>query len=215
MDIRFATMVSFVAAALMAGGATAAPRQYCVTCKDPDQTYICQVETSLANPNDKGLQLYCIIRTSKDGGHKSCAVTNKDVAQCAGPVRTYSLQSPVIPPQMRDAVRRFRKAGEIDKPDESRPQQKGGEPETLIDMTGRAVKALPQGIKNTGQTISGTAGAATGAVGKVARGAGKGVTKAARKVGSATKKTGAAVGRTTKTAIDCLWSWFKECGSPQ
>lgn len=215
MKILLTMTFCFSAAAMIAGEATAEPRQYCVSCKDPDQTYICQVETSLANPNEKGLQLYCIIRTSKDGGHKSCTVSKTDIAQCAGPVLTYSFQAPSVSPQIREAVERFRKAREPDQAEESGPQQKGGEPETLIDMTGRAVKASREGIKNTGQTISGTASATTGKVGEVARGAGKGVTKAARKVGSATKKTGAAVGSTAKTAIDCIRSWFRDCGSSQ
>lgn len=215
MKFRFTITLCFSAAAMIAGDVAAETRQYCVTCKDPDQTYVCRVETPLANPNEKGLQLYCIIRTSKDGGHKTCAVSTTDIAECAGPVRTYSFQAPAIPPQMRDAVQRFRKARKTDQPDEGTPQQKGGEPKTLIDMTGRAIKASRQGIKNTGEKISGTASATTGKIGKVVRGAGKGVTKAARKVGSATKKTGAAVGNTAKTAIGCLWSWFRDCGASQ
>ena len=80
-------------------------------------------------------------------------------------------------------------------------------------MTGKAVKASRKGLKNTGQAVSGAASSTTQTVGKVARGAGKGVTKAAKKVGSATKKTGSAVGSAAKTALDCLKSWFKECGS--
>lgn len=217
MEIRFTITLCFSAAVMIAGEAVAEPRQFCVTCTEPDQTYVCRVETPLANPNEKGLQLYCIIRTSKDGGHKTCAVTKTDIAQCAGPVRTYSFQAPVIPPKMRDAVQRLRKAREkakeMDQPEKDRPRQKDGEPETLIDMTGRAVEASRQGIKNTGETISGTASATTGKVGEVARGAGKGVTRAARKVGSATRKTGAAVGSTAKTALDCIRSWFRDCGS--
>ena len=215
MNIRILFALCIGAAAMIAGKANAEPQQFCVTCKDPDQTYVCSVETPQSNPNEKGLQLYCIIRTSKDGGHRSCAITNTDIAQCAGPVRTYSFQAPAIPPQVREAVKRFRKSREGDKPDEERPKQKGDEPETLIDLTGRAVKALPKGIKNTGETISGTASATTGKVGQVARGAGQGVTKAARKVGSATKKTGKAVGSTAKSAIDCIWSWFKDCGGSE
>jgi len=213
MDTKFTITLIFAAATVTASAFAAEPRQYCVTCKDPDQTYVCEVETPHANPNEKGLELYCIIRTSKDGGHKTCSVTKTDIAQCSGPVRTYSFQAPAIPPKLREAVREFRNAEEKDNSNDVRPQQKGEEPKTLIDLTGRAVKALPPGIKNTGQTISGTASATTGAVGKVARGAGKGVAKATRKVGSATKKTGIAAGKTAKSAFDCIWSLFKDCGS--
>ena len=211
------TFCIITAAAMCAGGARAEPRQYCVTCDTPDQTYLCQIETPHANPSDKGLQLFCIIRISKDGGHNSCAVANRDAAQCAGAIRTYTFEAPAIPPQLRDAVQRYRKAKDKDKdkPDETLPPQKRGEPKTLIEVTGRAVNASRKGIKKTGATVSGAASATTGKVGKVAIGAGKGVTKAARKVGSATKKTGSAVGSAAKTAYNCLRSWFKKCGSSQ
>jgi len=202
-------------AAMLAGGAHAEQRQYCVSCKDPDRTYVCQLETPHASPSDKGLQLYCIIRISKDGGHKSCAIDNQDTTQCAGPVRTYAFDAPVISPQLRDAAQRYRKSRDRDKPEQTLPPQKGGEPETLIEMTGRAANASRKGIKKTGQAVTGAVGATTATVGKAVRGAGKGVTKTVRKVGSTTKKTGSAVGSAAKTAYDCLRSWFRKCGDSQ
>lgn len=189
-------------------------RQYCVVCKGPGQTYLCQVNTPHNSSSDKGLQLYCIIKLSKDGGHKSCAVRNDTSAVCTGPTRTYTFQAPAVPPQIRSAMEKIRKSQNDAKDDqETLAKQKSGEPKTLIDMTGRAVGASRKGLKNTGQAVGGAASSTTHTVGKVARGAGKGVTKAAKKVGSATKKTGSAVGNAAKTALDCLKSWFKECGS--
>ena len=191
-------------------------RQYCVVCKGPDQTYLCQVNTPLNSSSDKGLQLYCIIKMSKDGGHKSCAVRDDTSEVCTGPTRTYTFQTPAIPPQIKSAVEKIRKSGNDAKDDqETLPKQKKGEPETLIDMTGRAIKASRKGLKNTGQAVSGAASSTTQKVGKVARGAGKGVTKTAKKVGSVTKKTGSAVGNAAKTAFDCIKSLFKDCGSKQ
>ena len=194
--------------------AKAEARQYCVVCEDPDQSYVCRVETPYENPSDKGMRLYCIIRTSKDGGHKSCKVDiNRAVDACTGPVKTYTFKAPAASPELRSAIDRLRKSREKNETDQNLPQQKGGEPETLIDMTGRAVKASREGLSNTGQAVSGAASTTTGTVGKAARGVGKGVTKAAGKVGSATKKTGGAVSNAAKTAFDCLKSFFKECGS--
>ena len=193
---------------------SAETRQYCVVCDGPAQTYLCQVNTPDDSSGDKGMQLYCIIRVSKDGGHKSCAVKDDASAVCNGPVRTYTFTAPALSPQLRSAAEKIRKSrnGVLDK-QETLNENKGGEPKTLIDMTGRAVKASRKGLKNTGQTIGGAASSTTQKVGKAARNAGKGVTKSARKVGAATKKTGSAVGNAAKTAFDCLKSWFKECGS--
>ena len=123
-------------------------QQYCVVCKEPVQTYVCQVDTPYANPSDKGLQLYCIIRISKDGGHKSCAVQSSGAERCAGTVKTYSFQAPAVPPKFRSAVDRLRKSGKKNEDDQTLPPQKGGEPETLIDMTGRAIKASRRGLSS-------------------------------------------------------------------
>ena len=213
MRILLCLIGSLVFIAFDFGTAGAETRQYCVTCKEPDQTYVCQVDTPHANPSDKGLQLYCIIRTSKDGGHRSCAVQSNSADGCTGPVKTYSFQAPVITPELRSTVDRLRKPNEKKADEQTLPPQKGGEPETLIDLTGRAVRASRKGLSNTGQAVSGATSSTTGKVGKAARGVGKGVTNAAGKVGSATKKTGSAVGSAAKTAYDCLKSLFKECGS--
>jgi len=193
---------------------SAETRQYCVVCDGPEQTYLCQVNTPGNSSSDKGLQLYCIIKMSKEGDHKSCAVRNDTSAVCAGPVRTYTLTAPEISPKLRSAAEKIRKSRNraMDN-QETLTEQKSEEPKTLLDMTGRAVKASRKGLKNTRQAIGGATSSTTQKVGKAARGAGKGVTQTTRKVGSATKKTGSAVGGAAKKAFDCLKSWFKECGS--
>jgi hypothetical protein len=150
MKNRFGIIiVCFAAAILTHGDAKAETQQYCVVCKGPDQTYLCRVETPLANPNNKGLELYCIIRTSKDGGHKSCAVDTRSAADCAGPVKTYTFQAPTIPPNLRSAVERYRNRPKKAEEEQSLPPQKGGEPKTLVDVTGRAVDASREGLRNT------------------------------------------------------------------
>lgn len=189
-------------------------QDYCVICSDPDQTYRCQLNTLGASSGNKGMQLYCIIRLSKDGGHKSCAVRAASSAVCEGPVRTYAFTAPAIPSKLKNAADKIRNSGN-GTPDiqETPANQNEGEPKTLFEMTGRAVKASRKGVKNTRQAVGGAAGATTRKVGNAARGAGKGVTKGAQKVGAATRKTGSAVGNAAKTALNCLKSWFKECGT--
>lgn len=193
---------------------SAETREYCVICNGPEQTYRCLVNTPSNSSGEKGLQLYCIIRVSKDGGHKSCAVRDDTSVACAGPIKTYTFTAPAISPQLRSAAEKIRKSrnGELVDQNAS-PEQKGGEPKTLIDVTGRAVKASRKGLKNTRQAVGGAASSTTQKVGNAAREAGKGVSKTAKKVGSATKKTGSAVGSAAKRAFHCLKSWFKECGS--
>lgn len=197
--------------AIPVGPAASEPRQYCVTCKDPDQTYICQVDSGQATPTDEGMRLFCIIRTSKDGGHRTCAVNTNSIAGCSGTVRTYSFKAPEIPQDVRETMRRHRETPDTNQDPQGLPPQKGGEPETLIDLTGRAVGASREGIKNSGEAVGGAARVTKKTVGKAARGMGK----AAGKVGQATKKTGSAVGNAAKTAYDCLTSLFKDCGSSQ
>src|SRR5262245_52652235 len=73
------------AAAWLLAGAAATPlladATYCVTCKNPDQTYRCRVSAGGAKPND-ALKLYCVIRTAKEGNHASCSAVSG--ANCNG-----------------------------------------------------------------------------------------------------------------------------------
>lgn len=211
----FGTAVGTACISLMAGAAYAATSQFCVKCTDPDQTYLCSVETPNANPSAQGLQLYCIVRTSKEGGHRSCAVDTSSAANCAGQLRTYTFQTPQIPQNARNALNRLRGSQQDSVPDDSLSPQPGGEPKTLIDLTKRSFGASKEGLKNAGEAVGNATGTTTEKVGSAARGVGKGVAKAAGKVGSATKKTGHAVGSAAKTAWDCVKSLFKDCSSSE
>lgn len=214
MNFRLSRLALSAFAMLIPHTGSAETKQYCVICDGPEQTYLCQVNTPSSSSGDKGLQLYCIIRVSKDGGHKSCAVRDVSSTVCEGPVRTYTLTDSAISPQLRSAAEKIQRSRSGAAGDQENPiEQKGGEPQTVIEMTGRAVKASRKGLKNTGQAVSGVASSTTRKVGNAARGAGKGVTKGAKKVGTATKKTGSAVSSAARTAYNCLKSWFKKCGS--
>ena len=48
--------------------ASAGEASYCLTCTSPDQTYLCRVTGADAR-QDEVSKLYCIVRTTKKGGH--------------------------------------------------------------------------------------------------------------------------------------------------
>src|SRR5680860_566914 len=68
---------------------------YCVTCKNPDETYRCRVTGTGAKAND-ALKLYCVIRTAKEGNHASCSA-QKATAACVGLVKVYTYDGPSLP----------------------------------------------------------------------------------------------------------------------
>jgi hypothetical protein len=163
--------------------------EYCVTCSDPDKTYLCRLETPFSNHNNKGLQLFCIVRTSKEGGHRSCAISATATAKCSGELKFYSFQ---VPDDVKKAIKRYHDRPHASTQTElAQPSQGGDEPKTLIDLTKRSVGASKEGLKKSGHAVVG----------------------AANKVGSATKKTGGAVTSAAKSAWDCVKSLFKDCSS--
>ena len=83
----------FIACA--APSAFAEEASYCVTCKNPDQTYVCRVTGEEATPSD-ALKLYCVIRTAKEGNHASCSA-ERNAAGCRGIEKVYSYDGPSIP----------------------------------------------------------------------------------------------------------------------
>ncbi|MDA7946173.1 MAG: hypothetical protein MPJ78_01710 [Hyphomicrobiaceae bacterium] len=188
MRVRFALIAGFASFGLVLTPANSEPLQFCVKCVDPSQTYVCRIDTTQQVAPVNGMQLYCMVRTSKEGGHRSCAIDDTPISSCAGPVKSYALSSPNLSPRTREAIERYRNRAA------SRgglPLQGNGEPETLVG-------ASKKGLQSTGQAVGGAA---------------RGVGKAAGKVGSATKKTGSAVGGATRRAYDCVKSLFRECGS--
>ncbi len=64
---------------------------YCLSCRGPDQTYLCRVTG--APPRSDALKLYCVIRAAKEGGHSSCAARN-DASDCPGILKEYAYVAP-------------------------------------------------------------------------------------------------------------------------
>ena len=103
---------------------------YCVTCKGPDQTYLCRVTGEDLRRNN-GLKLYCVVRTAKEGGHASCAARD-EVSSCNGVEKTYSYNGPSIPlglaedPRVKNLNKR----------------------KSLVEVTSRAMSASRRGLRN-------------------------------------------------------------------
>ena len=86
-------------------GAEAGDAAYCVTCKGPDQTYLCRVTGEEVSRSD-AVKLYCVVRTAKEGGHSSCSA--RDASGCVGVEKSYSYDGPGIPEdRIADALQPF------------------------------------------------------------------------------------------------------------
>ncbi len=192
---------------LLAGtapGVRAGQSDLCVICTDPQQTYVCSVAVSQAMPSKKALQLYCIVKTAKEGGHRSCSIRGETEAACDGKVISYSYDGPALPGVLRSATRPQtleQPPVRLETTPEAPPRQPG-EPETLVEMTSRAVDAGKQGAKATGGAIRDAAGKPGKTIGKIGKKAGKGVGKTARGARSA-----------ARLAYDCVLSLFRDCKS--
>jgi hypothetical protein len=126
------------AAAWLLAGAAATPlladATYCVTCKNPDQTYVCRVSAGGGKPND-ALKLYCVIRTAKEGNHASCSAVSG--ANCNGIEKVYSYDGPMPEDFASDA--RVKKLKEkIQHEQKAFEKPKTDAPDTLVELTGRA-----------------------------------------------------------------------------
>jgi hypothetical protein len=107
---------------------------YCVTCTGPDQTYLCRVNAGGAKPSD-ALKLYCVIRTAKEGHHASCSAVHR--TSCNGIEKVYSYDGPLPEDLASDPrVQNLQKKLE----QENKTFEKPGETDTLVGLTGRAVR---------------------------------------------------------------------------
>jgi hypothetical protein len=136
--------------AAWAGQALAGEASYCVTCKDPDQTYLCQVDADGVNAGD-ALKLYCIMRSAKEGHHGSCAA-ERATTSCNGVVKVYSYDGPV-PEDLIRSAKHF--ADKIKQSQETFEKPKGDQPKTLVELTGRAFSASRQGLRNARNRLTG------------------------------------------------------------
>jgi hypothetical protein len=127
---------------------------YCVTCKNPDQTYVCRVDAGGSKPSD-ALKLYCIIRTAKEGHHASCAA-ERDSPACQGVEKVYSYDGP-MPEDIASDPRIKHFTDKIQRDQQTfADKPKGNQPKTLVELTGRAVSASRKGLRNARGALGGS-----------------------------------------------------------
>jgi hypothetical protein len=135
--------------------ARAEEASYCVTCKNPDQSYVCRVDAGGLKAGD-ALKLYCIIRIAKEGHHGSCAADN-NASACNGVEKVYSYDG-AIPPDIASDPRVERFVNKLQRNqqnfDDDKPQ--GDAPKTLVELTGRAVSASKKGLRNARSALGGS-----------------------------------------------------------
>jgi hypothetical protein len=127
---------------------------YCVTCKNPDQTYVCRVDAGGLKAGD-ALKLYCVIRTAKEGHHASCSAESNSPA-CHGVEKVYSYDG-IIPPDIASDPRVQQFTNKIKRDQQTfddKPQ--GDAPKTLVELTGRAVSASRKGLRNARSALGGS-----------------------------------------------------------
>jgi hypothetical protein len=150
---RFSSAVPLAAVMLLCAllGAKAGDAAYCVTCKNPDQTYLCRIAGGDAGRSDAA-KLYCVVRTAKEGGHASCSA-REATAGCHGVEKVYSYDGPAIPDGLAEDPRVKKALGRIEK--EQKAFDRDDEHKSLVEVTGQAVSASRRGWRNMRASITG------------------------------------------------------------
>jgi hypothetical protein len=143
-----------LAAGLLAWAPSAAyanEAAFCVTCKGPDQTYLCRVTGEDLHRND-GLKLYCVVRPAQEGGHASCAARD-EVSGCNGVEKTYSYDGPNIPDGLADDPRVKKLMERVGR--DQKDFRKDDKRKSLVEVTGQAMSASRRGIRNVRASLGG------------------------------------------------------------
>ncbi len=150
---RFIWTAAFAAALFLCAlhGAEAGSAAFCVTCKGPDQTYLCHVTGDDVGRNDAA-KLYCVVRTAKEGGHASCGA-REATADCHGVEKIYSYDGPSIPEELADDPRVKKAMKRIEK--EQKAFEKDDDRKSLVEVTGEALSASRRGWRNMRASIGG------------------------------------------------------------
>ena len=154
-SVMLAVFAGFATCAgLPAGPAVAGEVAYCVTCTGPDQTYLCKVVGEGSRPND-ALKLYCIIRTAKEGNHASCKA-KRDIEGCVGQAKVYSYEGTSLPAEIASDPRAKKIMGKLAREQKKFEKPKGEGPQTLVELTGRALGSSRRGLRNAREAITGS-----------------------------------------------------------
>jgi len=121
--------------------------EYCVTCKNPNASYRCRLQGSGVSQSD-AFKLYCVVKTTKDGGHASCAA--KKNPGCKGVVKVYNYDGPGLPandPRLRQLNER------VERDNQAFEDKRGDQPNSLFELGGRAYDASKRGLQDAGAAI--------------------------------------------------------------
>ncbi len=155
--VKSATLALFVGIAgclaLPVSSATASEVTYCVTCTGPDHSYLCKVVGEGSRPND-ALKLYCIIRTAKEGNHATCKA-KRDLEGCVGEAKVYSYDGPTLPADIASDPRAKKIMGKLAREQKKFDKPQGEGPQTLVELTGRAMSSSRRGLRNAREAITG------------------------------------------------------------
>ena len=136
------------AMALLAFPAGAGEVAYCVTCENPNQTYVCRLKSDRSRPSD-AMKLYCTIRTAKDGNHSACTARESD-GNCAGVEKIYNFNIPDISPEVADKkLKKLQSKLSKENGTFAKPKEDGA-PKTIVEMTGRAYSASRDRMRRIG-----------------------------------------------------------------
>lgn len=195
--------------ACLAAAALAGDASYCVTCTGPDQVYRCRITGQGSKPSD-ALKLYCVIRTAKEGHHASCSAENATPA-CAGPEKVYAYDGPDIDqivqdPRVKNLMSRVEHENKaFDKP-------KGEGPQTMVELTGRALTASRQGWRNAKSALGGSSGETEPLpVSPQAGSTEASAASAATSSPSRMQRASSAMGSLARKSYRCLRSFFRHC----
>jgi hypothetical protein len=195
--------------ACLAAAALAGDASYCVTCTGPDQVYRCRITGQGSKPSD-ALKLYCVIRTAKEGHHASCSAENATPA-CAGPEKVYAYDGPDIDqivqdPRVKNLMSRVEHENKaFDKP-------KGEGPQTMVELTGRALTASRQGWRNAKSALGGSSGETEPQpVSPQAGSTEASAASAATSSPSRMQRASSAMGSLARKSYRCLRSFFRHC----
>jgi hypothetical protein len=199
-----AEFVACAAPQVFAGDAS-----YCVSCRNPDQTYVCRITGEDATPSD-ALKLYCVIRTAKEGNHASCSAQRSD-AGCHGIEKVYAYDGPSIPADIASDPRVEQFADQLQHEFE---KPKSQAPQTLVELTGRAVSASRQGWRNARERLGGSSdGQQPLPVSPETSGAQAAATAEtpATPHSNRAQRASSAVGSFARKSYHCLRSLFRHC----
>ena len=174
-------------------------QDYCISCRNPDQSYVCRI-TSSSGGSTQGKQLLCIMNIAREKGHDSCAASAQ-TQDCSGVLVQYEVgaEQPGEEGSSREVL-----APHI-APPVLRPKAKR-EPRTLVEFTKQTTKSTKKEFKSVSRKTS-------KAFKKTGRKISKFTHKTGRKISKFTKKVGKNISKLSKTSWRCLTSLFTACGA--